>query len=532
MYCRGPDCQRCPARLQCGNHGAQSAAARRGSRVGARADLPAARLSLGFILRRGCRGRVVRAVAGRLRRGRPRDARGVRDVRRAPERYRPFLPLLRLGKALETATILFLFATGAISTGAALPGAYFAAQALGVPAPGLRRRCSRWTSSCWSGSCACARAPSRPVPRERRPPGDHRRRAPVRRGAPRVPRRTILSSSPPPRGISAPWTGTRSPETTLTVANRSMSVVTVTLIPTCDCLAVDPARRAIAPEASASFRISFDPSGEEGEVSRTLVVATDVPGARARSSRSPGRSRVEGMSAGTVDVRRRAAHRRTARSASRSPTGTRRAAGAASGSSTRSCRAWPASWASRSTSRAATFSRPRGTRSSRRPPRRAARPCAASRGCSSATARCCRARRRYGTGSQAALRRRRQSAAAPRRPAAGGAGRPRAAARPGRRAARRDQPLRVHHADLPARLPRAGRPGPPGGAAARRVVHPRGLRHLLRGRPRPARGAPGRRRLPRRLARAALAARRRARGLRRLERARRRCSPPGAGPPR
>ncbi len=68
------------------------------------------------------------------------------------------------------------------------------------------------------------------------------------------------------------------PLMTLTVANRSMSVVTVTLIATCDCLAVDPARRAIAPEASASFLISFDPSGEEGEVSRTLVVATDVPG--------------------------------------------------------------------------------------------------------------------------------------------------------------------------------------------------------------------------------------------------------------
>jgi hypothetical protein len=68
------------------------------------------------------------------------------------------------------------------------------------------------------------------------------------------------------------------PETTLTVANRSTSAVTVTLIPTCDCLAVDPSRRAIAPDASASFHIAFDPSGEKGEVSRTLVVATDIPG--------------------------------------------------------------------------------------------------------------------------------------------------------------------------------------------------------------------------------------------------------------
>ena len=67
------------------------------------------------------------------------------------------------------------------------------------------------------------------------------------------------------------------PETTLTVTNRSASLATVTLIATCDCLTVDPARRAIAPGASGSFRLSFDPSGEEGEVSRTLVIATDVP---------------------------------------------------------------------------------------------------------------------------------------------------------------------------------------------------------------------------------------------------------------
>lgn len=52
---------------------------------------------------------------------------------RAPERYRAFLPLLRLGKTLETATIFFLFVTGAVSRAAALPGAYFAAQALAYP---------------------------------------------------------------------------------------------------------------------------------------------------------------------------------------------------------------------------------------------------------------------------------------------------------------------------------------------------------------------------------------------------------------
>jgi hypothetical protein len=47
----------------------------------------------------------------------------------APDRHAAFLPLLRLGKALEAATILLLFATGAIAGGGNVP--YFAAQALG-----------------------------------------------------------------------------------------------------------------------------------------------------------------------------------------------------------------------------------------------------------------------------------------------------------------------------------------------------------------------------------------------------------------
>jgi hypothetical protein len=69
-----------------------------------------------------------------------------------------------------------------------------------------------------------------------------------------------------------------SPETTLSVANRSTSTVIMTLISTCDCLVVDPSRRVMAPGATAAFRIAFDPSDEQGEVSRTLVVATDISG--------------------------------------------------------------------------------------------------------------------------------------------------------------------------------------------------------------------------------------------------------------
>ena len=158
-----------------------------------------------------------------------------------------------------------------------------------------------------------------------------------------------------------------------------------------------------------------------------------------------------------------------------------------------------------------------GNRDRRRPPRRAgrrgvrgvrarspgrsARPCARYRGSSSATACCCRGRMRYGPRLAAALD-------------GDGEARSRSPSRPPAPSSRRasgalallpvlagglldgDQSLRVHHADLPARLPRAGRPGRREVLLIGGLVHPRGLRHLLRGRSRPARGPPGRRRLP------------------------------------
>lgn len=68
------------------------------------------------------------------------------------------------------------------------------------------------------------------------------------------------------------------PETTLTVENRSADPVTVSIIPACDCLAVEPARRLVAPGASASFRLLFDPTDESGAVTRDFVVLTDAPG--------------------------------------------------------------------------------------------------------------------------------------------------------------------------------------------------------------------------------------------------------------
>ena len=70
------------------------------------------------------------------------------------------------------------------------------------------------------------------------------------------------------------------PGTTLTVANRSAGPVTVSIVPACDCLAVEPPRAVIPAGATAAFRISFDPSNEEGAVSRDLVILTDAPGRR------------------------------------------------------------------------------------------------------------------------------------------------------------------------------------------------------------------------------------------------------------
>jgi hypothetical protein len=51
----------------------------------------------------------------------------------APQRHAAFLPLLRLGKALEAASILLLFATGVVAKGATMPGPLFTVPLLGDP---------------------------------------------------------------------------------------------------------------------------------------------------------------------------------------------------------------------------------------------------------------------------------------------------------------------------------------------------------------------------------------------------------------
>jgi hypothetical protein len=52
----------------------------------------------------------------------------------APGRYAAYLPLLRLGKALEVATVALLFATGTIATGSVMPWIAFRVPVLGSTA--------------------------------------------------------------------------------------------------------------------------------------------------------------------------------------------------------------------------------------------------------------------------------------------------------------------------------------------------------------------------------------------------------------
>ncbi len=52
----------------------------------------------------------------------------------APGRYAAYLPLLRLGKALEVATVALLFATGTIAPGSVMPWIAFRVPVLGSTA--------------------------------------------------------------------------------------------------------------------------------------------------------------------------------------------------------------------------------------------------------------------------------------------------------------------------------------------------------------------------------------------------------------
>lgn len=68
-----------------------------------------------------------------------------------------------------------------------------------------------------------------------------------------------------------------SAETTVSIDNRTEHPVTVSLIPTCNCLSVEPSRLQIPSGDAGSFRLRFDSDGEEGKVSHILLVRTDSP---------------------------------------------------------------------------------------------------------------------------------------------------------------------------------------------------------------------------------------------------------------
>ena len=63
-----------------------------------------------------------------------------------------------------------------------------------------------------------------------------------------------------------------SAETVVSVDNGTENPVTVSLIPTCNCLRVEPSRLQIPSSSAGSFRLRFDSDGEEGEISHILLV--------------------------------------------------------------------------------------------------------------------------------------------------------------------------------------------------------------------------------------------------------------------
>ena len=66
---------------------------------------------------------------------------------------------------------------------------------------------------------------------------------------------------------------------TLLVTNSSGGDVTVSILPTCDCLSTGPSRRTIAPGSTAEFRFSILAEDDEsGEVRESYLVQTDLEG--------------------------------------------------------------------------------------------------------------------------------------------------------------------------------------------------------------------------------------------------------------
>ncbi|MGO9310553.1 MAG: DUF1573 domain-containing protein [Spirochaetia bacterium] len=66
---------------------------------------------------------------------------------------------------------------------------------------------------------------------------------------------------------------------TLRVTNKGDRQVTVSVLPTCDCLSTGPSRRVIPAGSESDFRFSFlAEEGERGAVNETYLVQTDLKG--------------------------------------------------------------------------------------------------------------------------------------------------------------------------------------------------------------------------------------------------------------
>ncbi len=64
---------------------------------------------------------------------------------------------------------------------------------------------------------------------------------------------------------------------TLQVTNTGSRSITLTVIPTCDCLSTGPSSRTIAPGGHGEFRFSFlAEQDESGDVRETYLVLTDL----------------------------------------------------------------------------------------------------------------------------------------------------------------------------------------------------------------------------------------------------------------
>jgi cytochrome c biogenesis protein CcdA len=66
-------------------------------------------------------------------------------------------------------------------------------------------------------------------------------------------------------------------QSTVNVTNSSSREVTVTFVPTCDCLGVEPSAQTIAAGGTAAFLLAYDSTDDTGLTAKAFLVRTDPP---------------------------------------------------------------------------------------------------------------------------------------------------------------------------------------------------------------------------------------------------------------